>query len=146
MLTATLVARDLDVLDDGRQVGIVAAARPRVAALLAARSAGGSRGRRRRRGRGAGLRLAAEELLLAEAQLGAELFDLLLEKGFALDGAIMHGLPVTGLSPRLERLGQVRADGAGSARKGRGGTGKGWGRGEEGHAPRVRGNRAGQRS
>ena len=79
------VAGELMVLDHGGQVGMVATAWPRLAALLAARAPwrGGGRGRGWGGG-GSGLRLAAEELLLAEAQLGAELLVLLLEQGLAL--------------------------------------------------------------
>src|SRR5436305_5845785 len=72
---------EFPVLVNGGQVGVVAAAWPPLAALLApapARrvvAAVGGRG-----GGDAGFGLAAGELLLAEAQLGAELFDLLLEQ------------------------------------------------------------------
>lgn len=108
-------ARDVPVLDNGGQVRVVAAAWPLLAALLAAGparwvvGAGGGRG-----SSGAGLGLAAEELLLAEAQLGAELFDLLLEEGLALDGTVLQGLPVASLAPGLELLGQAWADGPAS--------------------------------
>jgi len=84
--------------------------------------------------------------LLAEAQLGAELFDLLLEAGFALQGAVMHGFPVAGLPPGLELLGQARTDGTGAIRDGRCRAAGGWRRGEQGDPPRVRANRASQRS
>src|SRR5438270_603188 len=70
---AAPVARNLPILDHDRQMGMVTTTRPRPAGLLAAPAAWrrGSRGsRRRRHGRGAGLGLCAEELLLAEAQLG----------------------------------------------------------------------------
>jgi hypothetical protein len=61
---------ELVVLDDGREVGIVASFGPRLARLLASRPTrwrvgrGGERGRRLGRG---GLGLSAEELLFAEA-------------------------------------------------------------------------------
>ena len=110
------LARDLPVLDHGGQVGVVAAAWPLLAALLAAGTARWVTGAGGRGGRGARLGLAAEELLLAETQLGAELFDLLLEESLTLDGAIMHGLPVAGLTPGLELLGQAWADGTGAVR------------------------------
>jgi hypothetical protein len=59
------------ILDDGREVGIVASFGPRLARLLASGPThwrvgrGGERGRRL--GRGGGLGLSTEELLLAEA-------------------------------------------------------------------------------
>ena len=61
---------------------MIASLRPWLPPLLAAWPPGwsfeGGRGRGRRwDGRGAGLGFAAEKLLLAEAQLGTELFDLL---------------------------------------------------------------------
>src|SRR5439155_10501218 len=51
---ATLVARDLPLLQDGGQVGVVAAARPRPAALVAAGAARRGRVTGGRRGRGWG--------------------------------------------------------------------------------------------
>src|SRR5262249_37346912 len=118
-----------------------------LATLLATRAAWwGVVACRRRSGRGAGLGPAAKELLLAESQLGTERFDLLLEKGLALNGAIMHGLPVAGLSPGLKLVGQARADGTGAVREGRCRAGGGGRRAAEWHAPRVRANRAGKRS
>ena len=79
--------RKIVLLDDGREMGVVAAAWPRLAGLLAAPPPGRGRWVRGRWGQGgadAGLGLAAEELLLTEAELGAELFDLLFEEGLAL--------------------------------------------------------------
>jgi len=85
--SATTVAmavcgRDVAFFDEGGEVAVIASLRSWLAPLLAAWpsgwSVGGGRGRcRRRGGSGRGLGLFAEELLLAEAQLGAELFDLL---------------------------------------------------------------------
>src|SRR5262245_59491117 len=72
---AALLPRELVVFDDAGQVGIVAAAGPRPPGLLAAPPPGlraGGRLGRRAGGRGAGFALAAEELVLAEAQLGFE--------------------------------------------------------------------------
>jgi len=79
---AARVAGELALLDDGGEMRIIPAARPRVAGLLAPSpagwvvAAGGGPC-----GSGSGFGLTAEELLLTEAQLGAELFDLLLEEG-----------------------------------------------------------------
>jgi hypothetical protein len=94
---------------------------PRPAGLLAAPPPERGRGTRGRRGQGggsAGPGLAAEELLLAETELGAELFDLLFEEGFALHGAVVHGLPVASLAPGLELHGAARADGTGTVGQG----------------------------
>ena len=76
-------AQDFVFFDDGGQVAVVAAPRPWFPRLLAAwppRWSGRGRGRgcvRRWGSSSRGLGFAAEELLLAETQLGAELFDLL---------------------------------------------------------------------
>jgi hypothetical protein len=59
---------------------------------------------------GRGVGLAPEELLLAEAELGLEPSDLVFERRLAFDGPLMHGLPVGGLAPGLELLGQAWAD------------------------------------
>jgi hypothetical protein len=56
-------------------------------------------------------------LLLAQAELGTELFDLLLEEVFALDGALVHGFPVSGLSPGFKLDGEARADGTRAVRE-----------------------------
>lgn len=127
--------------DDG-EVRVVAMARPRTARLLAVPPGRGSRsGRSRGRGgSGAGLGLATEKLLLAQTQLGAELFDLLLEEGLPLKGAVVHDLPVAGLSPGLKLLGEARANGTGAVRDGRRGAGGG---GQE-DRPRVSSNREGR--
>src|SRR5512142_1002595 len=74
---------------------------------------------------GRGVGLAPEELLLAEAELGLEPGDLLVELGLACDGAVEPGLVVSGLPPGLELLGQPGADwarplGDGGSRTGRG--------------------------
>ena len=68
--------------------------------------------------------LAPEELLFAEPDAGVELLVLLVEESLALDGALVHGLPVGGLTPGLELLGQAWADrarplGDGGSRAGR---------------------------
>jgi hypothetical protein len=71
---------DLAFFDEGGEVAVIASLRTWLAPLLAAWpsgwSVGGGRGRCRG-GSGRGLGLFAEELLLAETQLGAELFVLL---------------------------------------------------------------------
>jgi hypothetical protein len=123
---AAFVAGDFMLLGDRGQVRIVAAAWPFVAALLATRPAGwGIGGCCRGRGSsGAGFGLAAEELLLAQTQLGAELFVLLAQKGFAFDGALVLGFPITGLPPGFKLDGEAGADGTGSIRKGRRGAGR----------------------
>ncbi|MBV8383049.1 MAG: hypothetical protein JOZ63_10595 [Planctomycetaceae bacterium] len=114
------------VLDDGREVGIIAAFRAGSAALLAARPprrrVGAGRVRGRRDGRRGGLGLAPEELLLAESEQGLEPVDLGLELGLAIESAAVHGLPVGGLAPRLELLLEPRTDRTGALRQGRGGT------------------------
>jgi hypothetical protein len=117
---AALLPRDLVFFDEGGQVGIVAAAGPRPTGLLAAPPGVRARGPKGRRagGRDAGFALAAEELLLAETQLGFECGDALLEGGFALDGAVVHRLPVTGLPPGLELHGEARANRTGALGQG----------------------------
>ena len=50
---------------------------------------------------------------------------LCLQQVFALQGAVVHGLPVAGLSPGLELLGQAWANGAGAVRDGGGRAGRG---------------------
>src|SRR5207244_4666627 len=106
-----LGAGDLTILDDGGQVSIVAAARPRPAALLAAWPAAWGLGAVRslaRGGGGGGFGLAAEELLLAETHQGFEFGDPLFKACFALDGALVLGLPAGGLPPGLRLLGALR--------------------------------------
>jgi hypothetical protein len=104
---ASLGGQD-SVFPESREVRVVASPGPGPAGLLAARSPWGRvRGRGLRgggSGRGGGLGLAAEELLLAEAELGLESVDLGLELGLAFQGSAMHGLPVGGLAPGLELL------------------------------------------
>ena len=92
-----MVAGDRTFLGDNGEVRIITAAWPLLAALLAARPAGGGLGPRRRGGRAAAFGLTAEELLLAESQLGAELFDLLLEEGLTL----AHSMPYPYAEGRL---------------------------------------------
>src|SRR5205823_2514746 len=82
--------------------------------------------------------LAAEELLLPQAQSGAELFVLGPEEALALLGAVVHGLAVTGLPPGLELLGQAWADGAGAVRDGGCRAGRVRRRGGQGNSRRAR--------
>ena len=102
------------VLDDGREMGIITPLGPRLAGLLASRPTrwrvgrGGERGGRW--GRGGGLGLSTEELLLAKAKSGLKSLDLGLELGLAFEGAAMLSLPVGGLAPRLELLLQAWAN------------------------------------
>jgi hypothetical protein len=128
-------AGDLVFFGDHGQVRVVAAAWSRLAALLTTRPARwGVGGRRHGRGRrGAGLGLAAEELLLAQTQLGAEVFVLLAEQRFAFDSALVLGLPITGLPPGRELNGEAWADGTGTIREGRRGTSGGERRGGQGN-------------
>ena len=113
-----LIGGELVVLDDGREMGIVASLGTRLAGLLASVPTrwrvgwGGEWGRRM--GRGGGFGLSAEELLLAEAKESLEPFDLGLELGLALEDAAMLGLPVGGLPPGLELLLQAWADRTGA--------------------------------
>ncbi len=118
-VAAALRTGDLPLLDAGGQVGIVAAAGSLLTALLAAWAARGSLGvcRCGWSGRRGGFGFATEELLLAQAELGTELFDLLLEEVFALDGALVHGFPVSGLSPGFKLDGEARADGTRAVRE-----------------------------
>jgi hypothetical protein len=110
---ALLRGKDLRVLD-GRKVGVIASLRTWPTNLLAARptwrriGAGSIRGRRSRR-RG-GLGLASKELLLAKTDHRLEPLDLGFELGLALEGSGMLGLPVGGLTKRLEILIQPRAN------------------------------------
>jgi hypothetical protein len=128
---------------------VVTAARPRPAGLLAAPSPGqGYRvaGRWGQGDGGAGLGLAAEEVLLAEAERGAELFDLLFKEGLALDGAVVHGLPIAGLTPGLELLGEAGANGTGAVGDGRRGAGRVRWHGVQGNPRGVREARTSKRS
>jgi hypothetical protein len=63
------------------------------------RGSGGAVGGGRRVG------LATEELLFEEPDAGLELLVLCMEELLSLDSALVHGLPVGGLTPGLERLG-----------------------------------------
>ena len=144
-LAAALVAGDLVVLDDDGEVGVVTAARPWPATLLAAWPPGLgrlARWGRRRRGSGRGLGLAAKEVLRAEAQLGAELFDLLAEKGLAVAGTLGHGLPVGGLRPGLKCVGEARASRTRAVGDGGRGTGRDRRVGRQRQPWRVRADRA----
>src|SRR5512135_57712 len=120
---ALLFGGQFDHLFHGGQMGVVPAFRPRSSPLLSAWPwRPGGAGEAVCRGRGVGL--ASKELLLAEAELGLEVSDLLLELGLACDGAVEHGLVVRGLTPGLELLGQPWADrarllGNGGSRAGR---------------------------
>src|ERR1700681_2617382 len=116
-------------------MAVVAATMSGPPPLLAARTPGRRVGvwRRSRNGgrRGRlGLGLAAEQLLFAEAELGFEFGEALLECSFALDRPLMHGLPVSGLAIGFKLLGQAWADGTGTEGE--------WGRGTRREC-RVRG-------
>jgi hypothetical protein len=80
---AALIGGELVVLDDGREMGIVASLGTGFARLLTSGPTrwrvGRGRQRGRRWGRGGGFRLSAEELLLAEAEEGLKPLDLGLE-------------------------------------------------------------------
>jgi hypothetical protein len=111
--TAHLRWKNLRVVDS-RKVGVIASLRTWPTNLLAARAtwqrigAGRTRGRwSRRRG---GLGLAPKELLLAKPDHCLEPLDLGFELGLALKGSGMLGLPVGGLTKRLEILIQPRAN------------------------------------
>ena len=114
------------VLDDGREVGIIAPLGTRPTALLtsvtARRRRAGVRRRDRRFGRGAGLGLSAEELLLAEAQERLKPVDLGFELRLAFEGSAMHTLPIGGLPPGLELLLQAWTNRAGAVRDRRSGA------------------------
>jgi hypothetical protein len=111
------------VLDNGREMGIITPLGPRLAGLLASgptRWLGGRGGERGGRwGRGGGLGLSTEELLLAEAEEGMKPLELGLELGLACEDAAMLGLPVGGLAPGLELLLQAWADRTGAVGDGR---------------------------
>ena len=97
-----------DLFDDG-QVGVVAAFGSWLSPLLSAGSWRSSRAGGPVAG-GRGIGLATEELLFEGTDAGVKLLVLLVEEFFALDGSVMHGLPVGGLSPGLELLSQAGAD------------------------------------
>ena len=103
--TALLRRQDLRVLD-GRKVGVIASLRTWPTRLLAARPTwrrvGAGRIRTRRSRRRGGLGLAPKELLLAKTDQCLEPVDLGFELGLALKGTGMLGLPVGGLTKRLE--------------------------------------------
>jgi hypothetical protein len=86
------------VFGHGREMGIVTPLWARPARLLASGPTrwwvGRSGERDRRFGRGGGLGLSAEELLLTEAKQGVKPRDFGLELGLAIQGAAMHGLPI----------------------------------------------------
>jgi hypothetical protein len=114
------------VLGFSREMGIIASFRTRPAAPL---TSGPARRRPRevrrvprRLGRGGGLGLSTEELLLAHAKPSLKPVDLGLELGLAFEGAAMHGLPVGGLAKRLEFLLQSWANRTGALGKRRSGT------------------------
>lgn len=143
-LAAALLGGKLVFLANGGQVRVVAAAWSGPAALLATRPPRRAVGPRRGWGRcrgGAGFGLAAEELLLPEAQLGAELFVFLPQQGFTLQGTLVHGLPVAGGAPRLELLGEARADRTRAIGKGRSGASRGRRRSQQRHPRWVKGDR-----
>jgi hypothetical protein len=93
---------------DSQKVGVIASLRTLPTRLLAARppwrriSAGCVRGRRSRRRSGFGL--APKELLLAKANHRLQPLDLGFELGLALKRSGVLGLPVGGLTKRLEIL------------------------------------------
>ncbi len=111
--TAFLRWKDLRVVH-GRKVGVIASLRTWPTGLLAARQpwrrtgAGRVRGRRSRRDGGLGL--APKELLLAKTDHRLQSSDLGFEVGLALKGSSVLGLPVGGLTKRLEILIQPRAN------------------------------------
>jgi hypothetical protein len=59
-----------------------------------------------------GFRLTAKELAFTEAQLGAQVFDFLLEFGDPCASTWMHTLPVTRLLAEFEVFSEQRADSA----------------------------------
>jgi hypothetical protein len=108
-----LLGGDVQRLFNGGQMVMAAAGRTGSAALLTA----GTLGRWRdscwsRQGRRTALLgLAFKELALAETELGAELFDLLLGAVAAGEGVLMHGAPVADLLAQLQKLGSAGAIG-----------------------------------
>jgi hypothetical protein len=145
-LTATLLGGQLVFFDDGGEVGVIPAARPRATALLAPRPGwGGRSGRGRGRG-GTDLGLTAEELLLAETQLGAELVVLPSEQGFAFEGTLVQRFPVAGLTPGLEFDGESWADRTRAVGQRWCRADRAWGHGRQRHACRVGAARVSQRN
>src|SRR5262249_39758427 len=117
---ALLSIGQVAILLDRGQVGVVAARVSGRTELLSARplcpgfALGLAVG-------GMAFALGAEELLLAETELGAQRFVLGAKLGLAGDGQLVHAFPVGGLAVRLEAFGQMRADGArplGQSRRG----------------------------
>jgi hypothetical protein len=123
--TAHLRWKNLRIVD-GRKVGVIASLRTWPTHLLAARTtwprigAGRIRGRRSRR-RG-GLGFAPKELLVAKTDHRLEPLNLGFELGLALKGSGVLGLPVGGLTKRLEILFQPWANRTRTLRQGRSGT------------------------
>jgi hypothetical protein len=106
-------------------MAIIAAWRTGPTALLTAgtwRFGGGEDGSLVRRvGRGR-FCLAAKELTLAQAELGADVFEFGLEFGEARASALMHALPVTGLLAEFEVFSEERTGFAAWQRRGRRGA------------------------
>src|SRR5512135_2059977 len=122
--TPLLFDGQFDDLFHGGQVGVV----PAFGSWLSPSLSAGSR----RSGRSGGavdggprLGFAPEELLFEGADAGVELLVLLVEELLALDGPLMHGLPVSSLAPGLELLGQPWADRARPLGNGGSQTGRG---------------------
>jgi hypothetical protein len=66
--------------------------------------------------------VATEELLFAEAELGLEFGVFFLEESFALEGALMHGLPISGLAIGFELVSETWTDGTRALGQGRSGA------------------------
>ena len=94
-------------------MAVVAAWRTGSAALLAARprwfAGREDRGWVRHVG-GGGFGLAAKELAFTQTELGAQVFEFVLEFGDPCASALMHTLPVTGLLAEFEVFREQRAD------------------------------------
>jgi hypothetical protein len=103
--TALLRRQDLRVVD-GRKARVIASLGSWPTRLLAPRPTwgrvGAGRIRTRRSRRRGGLGLAAKELLLAKTDHRLEPLDLDFELGLTLKGSGVLGLPVGGLTKRLE--------------------------------------------
>src|SRR5512135_715249 len=119
-----LFRRQFQDLLGGGEVGVVTAFGPRPPSLL---SAGPWRSPHGGWAVGGGRRigLASEELLFEGPDAGLELLVLLVEELLALDGPLVHGLPVGGPAPGLELRFQTwaaraRSQGGGGSRTGRG--------------------------
>src|SRR5262249_24326271 len=104
--TATVGTRKLGLLDHGGQMAVIAPAMPPPTALLTTRPPGGGRRSWRPGGLGLGGRrrsgLATKVWLLAKRELRLEWGSGLLELGFALGGAAVHGPPIRSLLSGLE--------------------------------------------